>query len=183
MRLLLAYAAVVSAVTAAVDPARIAATQHGALWRIVTSGLRADDPVVASIAGIVVVGAVTILVAGTRVTLATAVIGHIASALVVYAALDAARRTVTTLDYGTSAITAAWVGVLVYALWSRGRRRAAVGFFTVAAIVGWLCKGQLTVLDWEHAFAVAVGWLAVPTMAAWRHVSKYGTTNPRWSTR
>jgi hypothetical protein len=36
----------------------------------------------------------------------------------------------------------------------------------VSALVGWYCKGTLTVLDWEHLFALGFGAVAARYAAA-----------------
>jgi hypothetical protein len=183
MRLLLAYTAAVTAVTAAVPPATLASTQDGALWRIPASALVSAAPAFASIAGLLVVGVATLAVAGPRVTATAAVVGHVGSTLVLYAVLELTRTTVPTLDYGTSAIIAAWIGVLASALWRHGMPAAAFALVVVSALIGWACKGQLTMLDWEHAIALAVGCGTAPTMGAWAGRWKSTITLLRSSTK
>ena len=74
----------------------------------------------------------------------------------VYGALDAAGVTTSRPDYGTSAIIAAWIGVIAFFLWRRGSP-AAIGLCLVAALVGWFFRPHLDILDTEHAVAFAIG--------------------------
>jgi hypothetical protein len=174
----LAAAGLVSAVTVAnraglLSARTLAATQEslgdGRIWLLATSALVADRPAVASIAGLAVVGLAATALCGARVTWVAAALGHVCSALIVYVALDLVRTAdagafggaVSFPDYGTSAIVAAWIGAIACALWLRGRRAGAVALCVAAALVGWLCKGTLTILDTEHAVALAAGVAAV----------------------
>ena len=131
----------------------------GRVWLLASSALVADRPAVASIAGFVVVGIATVAVCGARVAWVAAVLGHVLSAAIVYAAIDASNFSgvARVPDYGTSAIIAAWIGAIACLMWLRGRRMGAVVLCVVSALLGWFCKGQLTVLDTEHAAALAIG--------------------------
>jgi hypothetical protein len=169
----LGVAGVIGTVTATVRPGQVAATPGsfaaGRIWLLATSAFVADRPAAASIAGFALVGAVTILVAGTTTTVVAAAVGHIGSAVAVYLALGLVRIFVPTAfagaidqpDFGTSAIIAAWIGVLAALLWSRRRRSAAVALCCVSALVGWYLKRNLTILDAEHAVALVTGIAAV----------------------
>jgi hypothetical protein len=165
---------VISAVTVLsrldVLPVRSLASTPGSLvdgrfWLLASSALVADRPAFASIAGFLVVGLAAVALCGARAAWLAAVFGHICSAAIVYTAIDFARsvdpsafeNVVRYPDYGTSAIIAAWIGAVAYRLWSRGMRRGAVALPILAGLVGWLFKGTLTVLDLEHAFALACG--------------------------
>ena len=77
--------------------------------------------------------------------------------MIVYGALDAAGVTTARPDYGTSAMIAAWIGVIAFCLWKRGAATAAVGLCLVAALVGWLFRPDLDILDTEHAVALGIG--------------------------
>ena len=133
------------------------AVAGGREWLLATSALVADRPALASIAGLLVVGLTALALAGPRVLWVAAAAGHLVSTVVVYGVLDAAGVTVTRLDYGTSAVIASWIGVIACLLWVRGSAPAAVGLVVVAALVGWLCRPDLDILDTEHAVALAVG--------------------------
>ena len=76
------------------------------------------------------------------------------------------------LDYGTSAMIAAWLGGLSAAAWMRypvlSSRLGVIGFSLLCAGVGWLCRPDLTPLDSEHLVAYAIG-LAAVSGAAWEY--------------
>jgi hypothetical protein len=129
----------------------------GREWQLLTSAFVADRPAVPSVIGFAIVGLAALALAGARILWTAAVAGHLLSTVVVYGALDAAGVTVSRLDYGTSAIIAAWVGVCACCLWKRGAPVAAVGLCLVAALVGWVLSPNLDVLDSEHAVALAIG--------------------------
>lgn len=140
--------------TLAATPQAIA---DGRIWLLLTSASLADKPAVASILGFFVVGLATLVLCGARVVWLSAALGHVGSALVVYLAITTAHRVVTTPDYGTSAMIAAWIGAIAYIGWRRGLRVGSIGLVLGAAAIGWLCKGNLTILDTEHAFALFFG--------------------------
>jgi hypothetical protein len=97
------------------------------------------------------------VLAGARILWTAAAAGHVLATLVVSGALDAAGVTVSRPDNGTSAIIAAWIGVAACCLWRRGAAAAAIGLCLVSALVGWLLRPDLDILDTEHAVALAVG--------------------------
>jgi hypothetical protein len=132
---------------------------EGRVWLLASSALVADRPAVASIAGFVVVGIAAVALCGARVVWVAAALGHVLSAAIVYAAIDASNFSGVARfpDYGTSAIIAAWIGAIACLMWLRGRRARAVVLGVVSALLGWFFKGQLTVLDTEHAVALAIG--------------------------
>jgi len=132
---------------------------EGRVWLLASSALVADRPAVASIAGFLVVGIAAVALCGARVVWVGAALGHVFSAAIVYAALDASSFSgvARVPDYGTSAIIAAWIGAIACVLWLRGRRAQAVALCVVSGLLGWFFKGQLTVLDTEHAVALAIG--------------------------
>jgi len=157
----------------AASPATFA---DGRVWLLVTSALLADRPAAASVLGFFLVGLAAVHLCGPRIAWIAASGGHILSALAVYVALGLARMAdpgaaagVFHLpDYGTSAVIAAWIGAIGYRLWHRGRRPAAVGLVVAAALAGWYFKGSLTVIDTEHAVALAVGMAAMRFLPAAR---------------
>jgi hypothetical protein len=148
--------------TLAATPAALA---EGRVWLLVTSAVLADRPAAASIIGFLVVGLAATWLCGPRVTWVAAASGHVLSALIVYVAVGlfrfaepAAFEHVLRLpDYGTSAVIAAWIGAIAYGLWLRGGRAGAVALVVASALLGWYFKGTLTVLDTEHAVALAFG--------------------------
>jgi hypothetical protein len=146
-----------------------ASLREGRIWLLVTSALVADRPALASILGFLAVGVAAVWLLGPRVAWVAAAAGHVCSAAVVYVAIGLVRLAdpgayVSTLDlsdYGTSAIVAAWIGAIALWLWRRRRRVEAVGLCGLAAGIGWYCKGDLTVLDWEHLVALGCGIAAL----------------------
>jgi hypothetical protein len=170
----------------------------GRLWLLATSALLADRPAYASILGLLVVGVATVWLCGARVVWIAAATGHVLSAAIVYLAIglvrfadpDAYESVLHLPDYGTSAIIAAWIGAIACVLWRRRRRTAAVALCIVSALLGWYFKGALTVLDTEHAVALAFGVAAVsyrPRSAAaaarWRIRATRGETEKPSTTR
>src|SRR5437763_15033578 len=133
------------------------AIRDGHEWLLVTSAFLADRPVLPSIAGFLVVGMATRALCGARVLWTAAICGHLLATALVYAALDAASVNVTLPDYGTSAIIAAWIGAIASRLYARGRAPAAVALCVATALVGWLLRPDLYLLDTEHAVARAYG--------------------------
>ena len=175
---MVAAAGCMTAATAAVrtgmlDPRALASTPDaladGRVWLLVTSAVLAARPAAASILGFLVVGLVVVRLSATRLAWVAAAAGHVVSALAVYAALGlvhvldpaAAHRVLSTPDYGASAIIAAWIGVIACRLWLSGRAVPAVGLVAVSGLLGWAFKGTLTVLDTEHAVALALGIAAM----------------------
>jgi hypothetical protein len=129
----------------------------GREWQLLTSALVADRPAIPSVVGFTIVGLAALALAGARILWTAAAAGHILATVVVYGALDAAHVTVSRPDYGTSAIIAAWIGVIACRLWQRGAPPAAIGLCIVSALVAWLFRPDLDILDTEHAVALAVG--------------------------
>jgi hypothetical protein len=146
----------------------------GRFWLLGTSVLVADRPAVASILGFAVVGLAAVALCGPRVSLVAGVSGHLLSAVLVYALILAARLDDPTAfhsvfseaDFGTSAVIAAWLGAVAYRLWIRRLQTLAVALVVVSALIGWLCKGNLTALDVEHAVALGCGILAARGIGA-----------------
>ncbi|HZR96442.1 MAG TPA: hypothetical protein VFA56_12160 [Gaiellaceae bacterium] len=140
------------------------AIQAGHVWLLATSAFVADRPAVPSIVGFLVVGLAALAVAGGRVLWASAIVGHVFATVVVYALLDAASYSVGRADYGTSAVIAAWIGVVAYHVHRRGRGAAALALCVVAALVGWLFRPDLDILDTEHAVALVFGAATAATL-------------------
>jgi hypothetical protein len=141
-----------------------AAFEDGRVWLLATSAVLADRPAVPSILGFLAVGLVAVRLCAPRVAWIAAAGGHVLSAALVYATLGVVRLADPSAlagvqhlsDYGTSAIVAAWIGAIAYRLWALDRA-AAAALVAVSALLGWYFKGTLTVLDTEHAAALAVG--------------------------
>ena len=156
-----------------------AALADGRIWLLATSAVLADRPAVLSILGFLAVGLVAVRLCAGRVAWVAAAGGHILSAALVYAAFGVVRLVEPSAlggvqhlpDYGTSAIVAAWIGAIAYRLWALDRAAAAAALVAVSALLGWYFKGQLTVLDAEHAVALVLG-AATMRWAPRLHVSE-----------
>jgi len=133
------------------------AIDDGRIWLLLTSAFVADRPAIPSIAGFVVVGLAALAIAGPRVAWTAAILGHVLSTIAVYAALDLASYSVAIPDFGTSAMIAAWIGVIAFHVHRRGRGAAALALCVAAGLVGWLLRPDLDVLDTEHVVALALG--------------------------
>jgi len=145
----------------------------GRVWLLATSAFLADRPAVPSVVGFALVGVFSVWILGTRATWTAAALGHLGSALAVYAAIDLAvafhhtgAATASTLpDFGTSAVIAAWIGALSAHGWRRhtgARERALIAAGACCCgLIGWLFRPDLTVLDTEHLAAFAVGAVLV----------------------
>ena len=123
-----------------------------------------------SLGSFALLGALTLKVCGTRVLLISALAGHVASTLVVYALLALARTVdsrafeavLSAPDYGVSAISAAWLGAIASVSW-RARDRTLRGKIATAlavvatALFGWTLRRHLGFLDLEHVVAFGIG--------------------------
>jgi hypothetical protein len=141
------------------------AVGEGRAWLLVTSAFVADRPAVPSIAGLAIVGLAVLAFYGVRLLVAAAALGHVGGTVAVYAALALAHATDPRLaahamgsaDYGTSAIIAAWIGVIAYAVCRRGSGVAALALCVLSGLVGWLFRPDIDVLDTEHIVALGIG--------------------------
>jgi hypothetical protein len=141
------------------------AVGEGRAWLLVTSAFVADRPAVPSIAGLAIVGFAVLAFCGVRLLLATAALGHVGGTVVVYAGLALAHaadhglgtHAMRSADYGTSAIIAAWIGVIAYSVWRRGSGVAALALCVFCGLIGWLFRPDLDVLDTEHIVALGIG--------------------------
>ena len=182
---ILAATGVISAVTAVSRagelPVRDLASSpqtfaDGRIWLLATSAALADRPAAGSILGFLVVGLAAVHLCGPRVVWLGAAAGHVLSGAVVYLALGLVRlldpqafeHVLRLPDYGTSAVIAAWIGAISADLWRRGRPIGAVGLVVVSGLVGWYLKGSLTIVDTEHAVALAFGIAALGLAPALR---------------
>jgi hypothetical protein len=141
------------------------AVGEGRAWLLVTSAFVADRPAVPSIAGLAIVGFAALAFCGVRLLLAAAALGHVGGTVVVYAGLALAHaadhglgtHAMRSADYGTSAIIAAWIGVIAYAVWRRGSGAAALALCVLSGLIGWLFRPDIDVLDTEHIVALGIG--------------------------
>jgi len=177
--LLASLMAVVSGLTAAererlIPLSVLAASPHALgearLWSLLTSALLVQSPLFWSLASFALFGALTLKVCGTRVLLISALAGHVASTLVVYALLDLARTfdpgafeaVLSSPDYGVSAISAAWLGAVASVSWRAPGRtplgRIATALAVVAtALFGLTLRRHVSFLDLEHVVAFCIG--------------------------
>ncbi len=141
------------------------AVGEGRAWLLVTSAFVADRPAVPSIAGLAIVGLAALAFCGVRLLWASAALGHVGGTVAVYAGLALAHaadhglatHAMGSADYGTSAIIAAWIGVIAYAVWRRGSGAAALALCVLCGLVGWLFRPDIDVLDTEHIVALGIG--------------------------
>ena len=144
----------------------------GRLWLLVTSAPVAQSPLALSLLSLAAVAFIVLRSCGSRVLWLSALVGHTASTLVIYAAIGllalADRDTVTRLlkepDWGVSAIFAAWLGAAAARGWFRrnGTPAEKLGIVVVCAgagLVAWLVRNEPTPswLDTEHVVAFAIG--------------------------
>ena len=177
--LLVSPMTVVSALTAAererlIPLSVLAASPHAVgearLWSLLTSALLVQSPLFWSLASFALLGALTLKVCGTRVLLISALAGHVASTLLVYALLALARTfdprafeaLLSAPDYGVSAISAAWLGAIASVSWrARGRTlRGKIGTalaVLATALFGWTLRRHVSFLDLEHVVAFGIG--------------------------
>ena len=150
------------------------AVGEGRAWLLVSSAFVADRPAVPSVAGLAIVGLAALAFCGVRLLWTAAALGHLGGTASVYAALALAHtadpslagHTLARADYGTSAIIAAWIGVIAYGVWRRGSGAAALGLCVLSGLVGWLLRPDLDVLDTEHIVALGLGIALAVTFGA-----------------
>jgi hypothetical protein len=145
------------------------AVGEGRLWLLVSSGLLADDPWLASLVGFAISMSVVLTLTSTRVALGAAAAGQVGSTLIVYGVIACARLVdpqafsalVDFNDYGLSAIIAAWIGVAAAILWRRhptsGDHAAVIAGCLACLAIGLACRPDVTFLDSEHLVAFALG--------------------------
>jgi hypothetical protein len=151
------------------------AIAKGKVWLLLTSGIVADRPWLASLIGFAIVATVALAVAPLRIVVAAAVAGQVLATLAVYGVLGVARAfdhgafasLLHTPDIGLSAIIAAWIGVVSHAYWQRYRARRAHVLNVLGcigcALIGFAFRPDVTALDSEHIVAFALGVV----IAAW----------------
>jgi S-formylglutathione hydrolase FrmB len=159
---------------------------NGNWGRLVTSELLTRDTfmVVSMMLSLAVMLGLYETIAGSARAALIAVVAGLAAPAVVGAALGLgsalgfgfAGRTLSTMDYGASAVTAGAGGALIASLGWAGLRRAAVVF----VVGGLLLHHQLA--DWEHLVAFPVGyalsrWL-FPVPAGARRPADLGKVAP-----
>lgn len=146
-----------------------AATREGKVWLLFSSAIVADQPVMVELIAFAAFATIVLFLAGPFVLWSSAIIGHVGSTLVLYCFIAVARVVVPGAfdsvlsfgDYGTSAMIAAWVGVIAAVHWRRRRgpaaRVAVLAFCAIAAVIAWEVHPGASVLDGEHLVAFAIG--------------------------
>jgi hypothetical protein len=147
----------------------------GEVWRLLTSSLLVDGELpLLQIALVAAITAAVILRHGPRIWWAAALLGHVGSALLAYAAIGlaialgngAADAIADDWDYGVSCVLASQFGVLFAGALRRlrrarrdGRRRDPLDLlFVAAACVG--LAAWIATIDWygiEHPLAFTIG--------------------------
>lgn len=160
----------VSAATLATTPR---ATAEGRFWLLFSSALVADRPAWVELVTFAGFAIVVLALVGPRVLWSSALLGHVGSTLAMYGVVGGARLIVPSAfasllsyeDYGTSAMIAAWVGVIAAVAWrSRSGAASRLGvatFVASAAAIAWAIRPDFSVLDGEHLFAFAIGVVAI----------------------
>lgn len=149
---------------------------HGEWWRLFTSALVVDGPVVPQIAAIGALGSLSIYFGGSWLFWKTALAGHILGTLVAYAGLplvwlldqSTAQRLLTNPDYGVSLVWCAALGAFAALSWLGKRadwRRPAQPLLTVAAV---LVMVLVTIYSDEmaaiqHVLAFVIGFVIIGT--------------------
>lgn len=149
---------------------------HGEWWRLFTSALVVNGPVVPQVAAIGALGSLSIYFGGSWLFWKTALAGHIFGTLVAYAGLplvwlldhSTAERLLIDPDYGVSLVWCAALGAFAALCWLGKRadwRRPAQPLLTVAAV---LVMVLVTVYSDEmaaiqHVLAFAIGFVIIGT--------------------
>jgi hypothetical protein len=164
---------------------------HGEVWRLVTSSLAADVPIVASLVSFVVIAGVGVVFCRGRLFWLAAAAGHVGSAATVYGFIAVSRGlspgafepSVDRLDFGVSTMQAGWVGALACTAWERtrgsagGRLLVVVGV-AVLAVIGWVLHPDPSVLTFEHPVAFALGIVVAVVNGPRRAGASHRTQRP-----
>jgi hypothetical protein len=145
-------------------------TAEGKLWLLVTSGLLVDHPVVISLVAFAALAALAFAFCGARVFWIAALLGHVASTLLVYLLVALTRLAepqafagaLRSPDYGVSAISAAWLGAVAATSWRQRSRtpagRAAIVLGCAAVgLFAYSLRPDVTILSSEHLVAFGLG--------------------------
>ena len=144
--------------------------REGKLWLLFSNGIIVQHPVVLSFVSLVLLAVTAMYVCGGSATCLSAVAGHIGSTLLAYFVYGVVRLSNahafvglgSRSDYGVSAITAAWLGIVATTAWERRGRtiRRGLAITTSCVAVGlfaWMSRRHVTVIDSDHLFAFAIG--------------------------
>lgn len=144
-------------------------TGEGKVWLLFSSALLADRPAELELLAFAGLALVVLFLAGPFVLWSSAILGHVGSTLAIYGFIAVAGLVVPTAfdsmlsfeDYGTSAMTAAWVGVIAAVGWQRHvgavPRLAVAAFCVTAASIAWAVHPGANVFDGEHVVAFVIG--------------------------
>jgi hypothetical protein len=158
------------------------AIAKGKVWLLLTSGVVADRPWLASLIGFAIVAFAALSVASVRVVVLAALAGQVLATLAVYGFLGLAREVhpgafhtlLNTQDIGLSAIIAAWIGVVAQTFWYRYRSLRSHVLNVLGcvgcALIGFAFRPNLTALDTEHLVAFALGVL-IASSAPWAELN------------
>lgn len=144
--------------------------REGKLWLLFSNGVIVQHPVVLSFVSLVLLAVMAMYICGGPATCLSAVAGHVGSTLLAYSLYGVVRLSSAHAfvdlgsrpDYGVSAISAAWLGVIATTAWERRGRtiRGGLAIITACAAVGlfaWMLRRHVTVVDSDHLFAFAIG--------------------------
>ena len=159
-------AGLVSVTTLAATPR---STGDGKIWLLFSSAFVADQPASLELMAFAAFAIVVLFLVGPFVLWTSAILGHVGSTLVLYGFIAVAGLVVPTAfdsvlsfeDYGTSAMIAAWVGVVAAVEWRRRggapARLGVLAFCVIAASIAWAVHPGASVLDGEHVVAFVIG--------------------------
>jgi hypothetical protein len=145
------------------------ATADGKIWLLFSSAFVADKPAWVELTAFATFAVLVLFLVGPFVLWSSAILGHVGSTLVLYGFIAVAGLVVPAAfdsvlsfeDYGTSAMIAAWVGVIAAVGWRRwggvGARLGVVAFCAIAASIAWAVHPGASILDGEHVVAFMVG--------------------------
>jgi hypothetical protein len=183
----------VSARTFAATPR---ATAEGKLWLLFSSALVADRPAWVELVAFAGFAIAVLALVGPWTLWSSALLGHVGSTLAMYGVTAGARLIVPSAfasvlsyeDYGTSAMIAAWVGVIAGVAWRSRRgvvsRFGVVLFVASATSIAWAIRPDFSVLDGEHVVAFAIGMAVIhpglgryvdPVLRGWWRIADAAT--------
>jgi hypothetical protein len=156
--------------------------EHGRVWTLLSSGMIVEGNLVLSLLGVLALGLAAVAVCGARRFWTAAIAGHVGSAVLVYALLDALARLsparvgdalLSAPDYGISTLVGGGLGALTVGLWQRRHRPTLRRLWLPGAVA---CAGSTVLMTlhqldpfWiEHVPAYGIGAAAATT---WRPVA------------
>lgn len=165
---------------------------HGAWWKLFTSGLIVDGPLLPQVLAVAVLGALSIYFRGSLLFWLTALIGHIFGTLITYVGVGVAwlihpvwvNGLLRQEDYGISLIWCAALGMVTAAAWlgpdsSRNhfyRPMVALGAIVIMTVVTGYSPG---LARYEHIAAFSIAFAIVSLTPQHKHISKHLERRPR----